>query len=192
MHIKIINSKYRCYSHLQNNMKFPSFNILVLLCVATHIIRLGYEILKHKKFLKPNKISFVIILTNMLVLWFSWYLLCIADPYRVMLPFIISYLGLALFIVGLILFLTALFTIKSLETYDGELITTGIYANIRHPMYLAFILWLVGLPIYFGGIYSFVLVIPFISNVIFWRHLEELELLERFSGYSDYRKKTFF
>jgi protein-S-isoprenylcysteine O-methyltransferase Ste14 len=59
-------------------------------------------------------------------------------------------------------------------------------------MYLAFLLWLLGLPIYFGGLYSFTLALLFIANVLFWRHLEELELLERFSGYSDYKKNTFF
>jgi protein-S-isoprenylcysteine O-methyltransferase Ste14 len=104
----------------------------------------------------------------------------------------ISYLGLLLFIVGLFLFITALFTIKSLETYVGDLITTGIYSKIRHPMYLAFILWLLGLPIYFGGLYSFVLTLLFIANVLFWRYLEELELLERFSGYRGYKKNTIF
>jgi len=173
-------------------MNSPSFFTLLILCIVTNIIRSTYEILKHRKLLKPNKITFIIILINMLVLWFSWYLLCSADPYKLTLPFIISYLGFALFIVGLILFPTALFTIKSLETYDGDLITTGVYSKIRHPMYLAFLLWLLGLPIYFGGLYSFTLALLFIANVLFWRHLEELELLERFSGYSDYQKNTFF
>ena len=173
-------------------MIIPSFNILVLLCVVAHIIRLGYEILKHKKLLVPNKISFVIILINMLLLWFSWYLLCSSDSSIISLPTIVNYFGLFLFIIGVILFITALFTIKSLETYDGDLITTGIYSMIRHPMYLAFIFWLLGLPIYFGGIYSFFLAILFIINVLFWKHLEEIELIERFSGYKDYKKRTLF
>lgn len=173
-------------------MKVPSFNILVLLCVAANIIRLGYEVLKHKKLLVPNKVSFVIILTNMLVLWVSWYLLCSLDPFRNTLPSLLSYFGMFLFIIGVILFLTALFTIKSLETYSGDLITTGIYSMIRHPMYLAFIFWLIGLPAYFGGMFSFALTILFIANILLWRHWEELELLERFAGYNAYRKTTIF
>jgi protein-S-isoprenylcysteine O-methyltransferase Ste14 len=173
-------------------MKTPPFNVLVIFCITTHIIRLGYEILKHKKLLKPNKISFIIILINMLLLWFSWYLLCSSDPSMISLPTIINYFGLLLFIGGAILFLTALFTIKSLETYVGDLITTGIYSKIRHPMYLAFIFWLIGLPFYFGGTYSFILAGIFIINVIFWKHLEEIELIERFAGYVDYKKHTLF
>lgn len=166
--------------------------MLVLLCVAANIIRLGYELLKHKKLLVPNRISFVIILTTMLVLWFSWYLLCSLDPSRNTLPTMLNYFGLFLFTIGVILFLTALFTIKSLETYSGDLITKGIYSKIRHPMYLAFILWLVGLPTYFGGMFSFALALLFIANVLLWRHWEELELLERFAGYNAYRKTTIF
>ena len=173
-------------------MKVTSFTILVLLCVAANIIRLGYEVLKHKKLLVPNRISFVIILTNMLVLWFSWYLLCSLDPFRNTLPSMLSYFGMFLFIIGVILFLTALFTIKSLETYSGDLITKGIYSIIRHPMYLAFIFWLIGLPAYFGGMFSFALAILFIANILLWRHWEELELLERFAGYNAYRKTTIF
>jgi len=173
-------------------MKVPAFNILVLVCVAANIIRLGYEVLKHKKLLVPNKVSFVIILTNMLVLWVSWYLLCSLDPFRNTLPFMLSYFGMFLFIIGVILFLTALFTIKSLETYSGDLITTGIYSMIRHPMYLAFILWLIGLPTHFGGMFSFALAILFIANILLWRYLEELDLLERFAGYNAYRKTTIF
>lgn len=173
-------------------MKIPSFFSLVLLCTLTHIIRLTYEILKHKKLLKPNKISFVIILINMIILWTSWCLLCSSDPFIITLPEAINYFGLFISIIGVILFLTALFTIKSLETYSGDLITTGIYSRIRHPMYLAFILWLVGFPLYFGGVYSFIITFLFMTNILYWRHLEELELLVRFEGYKDYKKRTVF
>ena len=173
-------------------MTTPSFNVLVIFCITTHIIRFGYEILKHKKLLLPNKISFFVILSNMLLLWSSWYLLCSSDPFVISFPTILKYFGMLLVIIGVVLFLTALFTIKSLETYVGDLITTGIYSMFRHPMYLAFILWLLGLPIYFGGLYSLILAILFIINVLFWKHLEEIELIKRFPGYKDYKKRTLF
>jgi protein-S-isoprenylcysteine O-methyltransferase Ste14 len=83
-------------------------------------------------------------------------------------------------------------TIKSLESYEGELITKGIYSKIRHPMYLGFILWLLGSPIFFGALSSFILSFLFIGNVLFWRYLEEKELLKRFATYSTYMKSTLF
>jgi len=85
-----------------------------------------------------------------------------------------------------------LFTIKSLESYDGDLITKGINSKLRHPMYTAFILWLIGFPIFYGAIYSIFLAILFGANILFWRYLEEKELVKRFPSYRDYKKTTLF
>jgi len=129
------------------------FFVFAAICIFTHIIRSLYEILKHKEILKPSKLSFVIIFITMAVLWTSWIVLCCLDVYRTNLPYVIRYFGISLAVIGLIVFLTALFTIKTLESYQGDLITKGIYAKIRHPMYLAFILWLIGFPIFFGALF---------------------------------------
>jgi protein-S-isoprenylcysteine O-methyltransferase Ste14 len=161
-------------------------------CLSTHAIRSAYEILKHRKLLNPGKVSFVIILINMLLLWVSWFMLCSFDIYKIELPWLIKYSGILLVVIGVILFLTALITIRTLETYEGDLITTGVYSKIRHPMYLGFILWLLGFPIFFGAMFSFVLSLLFIANVLFWRYLEEDELIKRFPPYADYKKKTAF
>jgi protein-S-isoprenylcysteine O-methyltransferase Ste14 len=173
-------------------MNSNQFFILMIICIITHIVRTVYELLKHKKLLKPNKLTFVIIFTDMAVLWISWILLCSHDIYRVELPILIRFLGALLTMTGLFTFLTALFTIKTLESYDGDLITKGIYSKVRHPMYLGFILWLTGFPVYFGALFSILLAFLFIANVLFWRHLEEKELEERFPSYTDYKKTTFF
>jgi protein-S-isoprenylcysteine O-methyltransferase Ste14 len=173
-------------------MKNQSIIVLVSLCVVTHIIRTVYEILKHKNLLKPSKLSFVIVFTNMALLWSSWIALCSSDIYKINLPGIIHYSGLLLCLLGLISFITALLTIKTLETYDGDLITKGIYSKIRHPMYLGFILWLIGFPVYFGAGFSFILSFIFIANILFWRYLEEIELDKRFPRYKEYKTKTLF
>jgi protein-S-isoprenylcysteine O-methyltransferase Ste14 len=173
-------------------MKNDLFYILTGICIFTHIVRTIYEILKHRKRLAPGKRSFIVVFTNMIVLWISWFLLCSMDTFRVELPPAISYLGLMLVALGVLMFLIAFSTIKSLETYEGDLITHGIYSRIRHPMYLAFILWLIGMPVFYGALFSIALSLLLIANVLFWRHLEEMELISRFSGYSEYRKRTVF
>jgi protein-S-isoprenylcysteine O-methyltransferase Ste14 len=173
-------------------MKKELFFILVIICIITHIIRTIYEILKHKKVIKATRLSFIIVLTNMLLLWASWFALCIFDINRIDLPDIVRYSGVFLVVLGIVIFITGLYTIKALESYEGDLITHGIYSKIRHPMYLGFILWLIGMPVYCGGFYSFILCIVFIINVLFWRHLEEIELADRFPAYKDYKKKTIF
>jgi len=173
-------------------MKKELFFALVIVCVITHIVRSTYELLKHKEILKPSRLSFVIMFINMMLLWISWVLLCRFDIYRITLPAIIKYTGLVLSGIGIIVFITALFTLKTLETYEGDLVTTGIFSKIRHPMYLGFILWLIGFPIFFGAIFSLILTLLFIANILFWRHLEENELEKRFPTYLDYKKKTIF
>jgi hypothetical protein len=110
-------------------MNYPKFFNLVLVCAITHIIRSTYEILKHKKILQPTGLSFVIIFLDMAVLWVSWFALCSLDEYKMTLPGIIKYFGLSLVIIGVIVFIIALFTIKTLENYVGHLITKGIYSD---------------------------------------------------------------
>ena len=168
------------------------FKVMLIVSVSTHIIRTVYEILKHRQKLKANKLTFAIVFTNMMLLWMSWFSLCILDTNKIEIPLIIRLSGITLVAAGIIVFLTALFTIKTLESYEGELISKGIYSKIRHPMYLGFILWLIGFPLFAGAITSFFLAIIFIGNVLFWRHLEELELIKRFPTYSEYRKTTIF
>jgi protein-S-isoprenylcysteine O-methyltransferase Ste14 len=168
------------------------FYFLVIICVTTHIIRTTYEILKHREVLIPNQISFIIMFINMLLLWVSWVLLCKNDIWKIDLPSFTKYLGIMFSALGVIIFLTALFRIKSLESYEGDLITTGIYSKIRHPMYLGFILWLIGFPLIFEAFYSLIISLIFICNILYWRYLEEKELSERFPAYGDYKKKTIF
>jgi len=173
-------------------MNNKTFTALVFLCLITHIIRTVYEILKHKKIVVASKFSFAIIFTNMAVLWISWFMLGSYDVYKINLPSVVRYFGIVLDLLGAVLFFTALFTIKTLETYNGDLITKGIYSKVRHPMYLGFILWLIGTPVFYGAVFSFTLAVLFIANVLFWRHLEEIELEKRFVGYKKHKVKTLF
>ena len=168
------------------------FFALVGVCLITHIIRLVYELLKHRKLIIPCKVSFVIILIDMLLLWTSWFALCSLDEYKIDLSDVIRYFGISLVISGAIIFLVAFFTIKTLESYEGYLITSGIYSKIRHPMYLGFILWLIGFPVFCGSLFSLILSLLFIANVSFWKYLEEKELEKRFPSYLEYKKTTLF
>jgi protein-S-isoprenylcysteine O-methyltransferase Ste14 len=173
-------------------MNNSNFFLLVGVCVLAHFIRTVYEILKHKKIVVASKLSFAIIFTNMAILWISWFTLCSFDVYKINLPAIVRYFGIAINLLGAILFFTALFTIKTLEVYDGDLIIKGIYSKVRHPMYLGFSCWLIGTPVFYGAVFSFILAVLFIANVLFWRHLEEIELEKRFPGYKGYKLKTLF
>jgi protein-S-isoprenylcysteine O-methyltransferase Ste14 len=168
------------------------FVVLVIVCALTHLARDVYEVLKERQVLKPDRTSFLVMFFNMAVLWLSWCVLCALDPYRLDVPGAIRYAGIGLFGVGVVVFVVGLLTLGTLESYDNDLVTKGIYSRIRHPMYLAFILWLAGLPLLFDGVFSFVLAPVFVANVLLWRSIEEQELEQRFVSYGDYKRATLF
>ena len=128
----------------------------------------------------------------MLLLWVSWFSMCIEDSYRFTIPEALQYSGLTLVICGIIIFIISLFTIKSLENYEGDLVTHGIYSIIRHPMYLSFIFWLIGFAVFTASSISVIFSILVIANILFWRYLEQKELEKKFPAYADYKKRTIF
>ena len=108
-----------------------------------------------------------------------------------------SIIGMALFIIGLIIMLVGQLTL--FRNYSGtvviredhQLITHGIYRFTRNPMYLGLIMGIVGLPVYGASLYGFLtslVLIPIILNRI---RLEEELLTEEFQdAYQKYKKTT--
>ena len=80
---------------------------------------------------------------------------------------------------------------RTIEVQENQkVIDTGLYAVVRHPMYMATLLLFLAMPLVLGSIFSFIvfLVYPFI---IAKRIKNEEEVLEReLVGYSEYKKKV--
>jgi protein-S-isoprenylcysteine O-methyltransferase Ste14 len=114
------------------------------------------------------------------------------DPFRVNLPNAVQWSGLALFVVGMILAIGALLQLRGLENID-HLVTTGLFAKIRHPMYTGFVLWILGWSTYHGAIASLAVGLMGIANILYWRRLEEVRLQARYGDtYQQYRLTTWF
>jgi protein-S-isoprenylcysteine O-methyltransferase Ste14 len=74
---------------------------------------------------------------------------------------------------------------------DHELIRTGPYALVRHPIYTGITLAAVGTTIFDGRIGSLILVIAALSVVIHKMRIEEQFMTEQFgSDYTSYRQNT--
>ncbi len=99
-------------------------------------LRTTYEILGYKG-TKPRSYKFLsrIMAPIMILLWISWFILCDADPYQAGFPTWLTRVGLALFLIGMALFITALFQLKGFYG-PGRLITGGLFRKLRHPIYL--------------------------------------------------------
>ncbi len=72
------------------------------------------------------------------------------------------------------------------------LATGGIYSRSRNPIYLAFIVFLIGLAMLFSSDWLFLLILPFVLVMHFGViRREEAYLLNRFGqSYMDYMKNT--
>ena len=74
--------------------------------------------------------------------------------------------------------------------YNQEVIDTGLYSIIRHPMYSVTILLFLTIPIILGSIYSFIIFLAY-PFIIAKRIKNEEELLEKeLQGYIEYKEKV--
>ena len=110
-------------------------------------------------------------------------------------PASVSVLGDALIALG---FLFTFFVFKqnsygasTIQIAEGQtVISTGPYAFVRHPMYAAALVMLLGIPLALGswwGLFALLLVLP----VLIWRLLDEERFLRRnLPGYPEYQAKV--
>jgi protein-S-isoprenylcysteine O-methyltransferase Ste14 len=69
-------------------------------------------------------------------------------------------------------------------------ISTGLYAVVRHPMYAGALLLMICMPLALGSYWSLPLVIVLLP-VLAWRLLDEERFLTRnLPGYADYCRQT--
>lgn len=73
---------------------------------------------------------------------------------------------------------------------SGTLIKTGVYAWIRHPMYIGVVLAILGYAILWGAKYSLVLVLGCAIFYVIKAIKEEQLLREKYPDYADYARTT--
>jgi protein-S-isoprenylcysteine O-methyltransferase Ste14 len=144
---------------------------------------------KEKTNLPPNYLLIAIII--MAALYFIY-------PGECIFPNPWYWIGIFPFLVGIIINLIADNTFKKVDTtvkpYEESniLVTTGIFSKSRNPMYLGFVLILLGIAILLGKIMPF-LVIPIfilVIHIVFIKREEEM-LEEKFKDeWNEYKKKT--
>ena len=80
---------------------------------------------------------------------------------------------------------------STVKTFEGQkVISTGPYAIVRHPMYVALMITMVGIPFALDawlGLVVFVLGVP----ILIWRILDEERFLRtELSGYMEYAQRV--
>ncbi len=110
-------------------------------------------------------------------------------------PFALVLLGDLLVALGFyiifIVFKENTFTSATIEIHkDQKVISTGLYAYVRHPMYMGALIMLIGIVLALGSWWGF-LVLAFTMPALIWRIFdEEALLLKKLKGYPEYTKKV--
>jgi|SRR6516165_3404301 protein-S-isoprenylcysteine O-methyltransferase Ste14 len=110
-------------------------------------------------------------------------------------PFAIVILGdIAVAIGFVIMFLVVkenTFASATIEVSEGhEVISTGLYSIVRHPMYSGALLIALGTPLALGSFWGIAVSVLSIGSIL-WRLLhEERYLSEKLPGYNEYREKV--
>ena len=110
----------------------------------------------------------------------------------------IKNIGLAIYIIGMLLFMASLnenefaeTTVNIQEERGQKVIDTGIYSMVRHPMYTGFIFFITGVNVWLGTYLSLLLSLIFLAIALRSRiSIEEKTLLKDLEGYEDYCKKV--
>ena len=73
---------------------------------------------------------------------------------------------------------------------DQRVISTGPYAIVRHPLYVALTVTTLAMPLALGSYWAAPLVVPMVALLVWRLHDEEAYLASDLPGYSEYEKKV--
>lgn len=163
--------------------------VVAFICILFHTVA---HVLEHYGKIRTGKGVHIAIDTSMFIGWFSYFFMSLYD-FNLNLS-LSNYIGLILLILGFYLFIASGKKVHGrLHRGEGGLIKTGIYKNIRHPMYLGQILIFIGAPVFGSSLMTLALSPLFIVQILVWRHFEEKELISEFpKEYPEYMKRTWF
>ena len=71
-----------------------------------------------------------------------------------------------------------------------QVVSTGVYGFVRHPMYLGGILLFIGTPLLLGSLYGIIIGVLMLFLLVVRIIGEEKMLVDELEGYADYQKKV--
>jgi protein-S-isoprenylcysteine O-methyltransferase Ste14 len=81
-------------------------------------------------------------------------------------------------------------TVRIQKERDHKVVTSGPYSIIRHPGYLAGILFAISIPLLIGSVFTFIPVVIYIFLIVIRTWLEDRTLQKELERYSDYSKQV--
>ncbi len=162
------------------------FYILMFIVFAMNIFHINLHLREYGG--KPDLLPYKYVSPMVSFGWFAWVAMLFTDPIRVSfghwrIP------GLFAGVLGIVLVYLGHRDVPFED--QRKLVTTGVFAYVPHPIYYGSILCLVGFPVATGSLYTLYASFFLVILNLYWRHMEEKNLIKRFgSDYKDYKMKT--
>ena len=111
------------------------------------------------------------------------------------LPNIIIYIASIIFLISYLLYFEVLreneYLARTIKTVKNqEVVTTGLYHIVRHPMYLITIILFLMIPIILNSPISFIIFLIYPIIIIIRINNEEKVLVKELKGYKEYQRKV--
>ncbi|MEI3315557.1 MAG: isoprenylcysteine carboxylmethyltransferase family protein [Eggerthellaceae bacterium] len=111
------------------------------------------------------------------------------------LPSWVSWVGAGLLLISYLLYAEVLrenaYLSRIIEVQQGQqVVDTGLYGIVRHPMYSATIILFLSMPLVLGSLLSFVIFLAYPAIIVKRLRNEEKVLEAGLAGYSDYEKRV--
>lgn len=111
------------------------------------------------------------------------------------LPYWVSLAATVLFLLAYALYAEVLrenaYLSRTIEIQQGQqLVDTGLYGLVRHPMYAGTVLLFLSMPLVLGSLLSFLLMLGYVPLIVLRIRGEEKLLREELPGYADYMERV--
>lgn len=112
-----------------------------------------------------------------------------------MLPKSMSYAAAGIFLAAYLLYAEVLrentYLSRTIEVQENQqVIDTGLYSIVRHPMYSATLLLFLSIPLILGSLYSFAIFLLYPMIIAYRIKYEEAFLEKELPGYREYKKNV--
>jgi len=110
------------------------------------------------------------------------------------LPKFFNWFSIIIAIIGCFIILIAMLQLnKNLSPFptpksNSQLIKTGLYKYIRHPIYTGILFLLFGYGIYMNSLFKIIIAFVLLLLFYFKTSYEEQRLIQKFTDYSEYKK----
>ena len=113
----------------------------------------------------------------------------------IVLPDWVPWAAAAVFLMGYALYAEVLrenaYLSRTIEVQENQqVIDTGLYGVVRHPMYMTTLLLFLAMPLVLGSVISFVIMLAYIPIIAKRIRNEEAVLEDGLNGYREYKRKV--